>query len=625
MTESVPAAMPIRRLAAVLLADVAGYSRLMESDDAGTHLRLREIRAAIIDPALARHQGRPVRSKGDDLLAEFASATEALACAIEIQRGLQQRNAALPPAERMQLRIGINLGDILVDGPEIAGDGVNVAARLQGLAEPGEIAISAAVRDQVRQRMPDVVMNDAGEFRVKNISRPIRVYRIRVGPDQRSRWERLRLRWQRRPRLALPLAGAVLLILVAYLLTRDGWAPEPELQSIALLPTRVQTDGAGVARALTEALPAGLRQALGPEVHLVTGEATQAAAATADVRTVGRALGVRFLLSTTVIEAGPRLRVSANLVDSASRSQLWSEVIEVAAGTDGALPPELVARLLDPVASHTRRFEVQRLAAVTAPGPALLLLRAQEDYAQSDSTPENLRASAERFTEVLQLAPHQIRALTGAAESWAYLTDRASDDAARRLAGQRAEELTASAIVSAPNDGEVWRVRSLALFMNGKLDASAEAIERSLRLNPYSGAAYTQRGLVRVSLGQPGEAVQDFDYAIRLAPTAMTVGEHLYYRARALLLQGRYQEAADAAARATAFVPEWPDYLLLTAAYAMAGDLPRAHAAKAELMRLRPGLTIGWLSQSGHRGNALAVQQREQHLLAGLRRAGVPE
>jgi adenylate cyclase len=624
MTAPTPA--PLRRLAAVLLADVAGYSRLMERDDAGTHQRLREIRADIIDPALTRHRGRPVRSKGDDLLAEFSSATEALVCAIDIQRGVQQRNAALAVRERMELRIGINLGDILVDGADIAGDGVNVASRLQGLAEPGEIAISAAVRDQVRQRMPDVAMSDAGEFRVKNISRPIRIYRIRVGPDRRSRWERLRLRWQRRPRFVLPLAVAASILLVAFLLARGGFAPEPPLQSIALLPTRAEAgSGAAAARALTEALSGALRQSVGPDIHLVAGTAAQAVAGTADVQAVGRSLGARFVLTTTVVEAGRRLRVAANLVDAASRSQIWSEAIDAEAAPDGALPPELVARLVDPVVSHTRRFEVKRQASESAPSPLLLVLRAQEEYTQMDTTAENLRASAERFTEVLRQAPPQLRALTGAAESWAYLTDQAGDDESRRLAGQRAEELTASAVINAPNDGDAWRVRSLALFMNGKFDASAEAIDRALRLNPYSSAAYAQRGLVRVSLGHPDEAVQDFDFAIRLAPTAMTVGENLYFRGRALLLHGRYQEAAEAAARAIAFVPEWQDYMLLTAAYAMLGDAPRAQAASAELLRLRPGFTIAWLNQSGHRGNDLAVQQREQHLLAGLRRAGVPE
>ncbi|MFO0206541.1 MAG: adenylate/guanylate cyclase domain-containing protein, partial [Betaproteobacteria bacterium] len=169
---------PTRRLAAILLADIAGYSRLMERDEQGTHQRLRELRAEVTDPAIARHHGRFVRAKGDDLLVEFSSAVEALSCAVEIQRAMAERNRDLAPEARLQWRIGINLGDILVDGNDIAGDGVNVAARLEALAEPGGVAVSAAVREQVRQ-LSGVQMAYAGEHRVKNISRPIRVYKVR--------------------------------------------------------------------------------------------------------------------------------------------------------------------------------------------------------------------------------------------------------------------------------------------------------------------------------------------------------------------------------------------------------------------------------------------------------------
>src|SRR5262245_7695299 len=191
-----------------MLADVAGHRALMERDEPGTHLRLREVRDQITNPAIERHYGRVVRSRGDDMLVEFASAVEALSCAVEIQRAMVEYNRGLAAGSRIEFRIGVNLGDILVDGSEIAGDGVNVAARLEALAAPGEISISRAVREQVRQ-LVGVRLTDAGEHRVKNISRPIRVFKVSLeggGRPAAATW----MRWRRAVTLGVLAAGVAL-------------------------------------------------------------------------------------------------------------------------------------------------------------------------------------------------------------------------------------------------------------------------------------------------------------------------------------------------------------------------------------------------------------------------------
>jgi class 3 adenylate cyclase len=230
-------ATPIRRLAAVMLADVAGYSTMMERDETGTHLRLREVRAQITDPAIGRHYGRIVRTRGDDMLVEFASAVEALTCAVEIQRAMVEYNRGLAAGSRIEFRIGVNLGDILVDGPDIAGDGVNVAARLEALAAPGEISISRAVREQVRQ-LVGVRLTYAGEHRVKNISRPLRVFKVNLdgaAGAHAATW----MRWRRAVTWGVLAAGAALL---AWGFVRfgplDALRPPPApLLSLAVLPS----------------------------------------------------------------------------------------------------------------------------------------------------------------------------------------------------------------------------------------------------------------------------------------------------------------------------------------------------------------------------------------------------
>jgi adenylate cyclase len=308
-----------RRLAAILAADVAGYSRLMGADEEGTHDRLKAHLAQLVEPKIRQHRGRTVKNTGDGLLAEFPSVVDAVRCAVEVQRGMVERNAETPEANRIAFRVGVNLGDVIVEEHDIFGDGVNVAARLQGLAEPGGICISRVVRDQVRDKL-DCTFEDLGEQRVKNIIRPVRVYRIissaRPGPSR------------------LPL-GALSKLSLAL----------PDKPSIAVLPFQNMSgdpEQEYFADGMVEEIITALSRIRWLFVIARNSSFTYKGHAV-DVKQVGHELGVRYVLEGSVRKAGQRVRIAAQLIDATTGAHLWADRF------DGSL--EDVFDLQDKVAS----------------------------------------------------------------------------------------------------------------------------------------------------------------------------------------------------------------------------------------------------------------------------------
>ncbi len=611
----------MRRLAAVMIADVAGYSRMMERDEEGTHARMREIRAHVTDPAIQRRGGRIVRTAGDGMLVEFASAVEALSCAVEIQREMAARNRGLAPDSRVDFRIGINIGDIIIDGADIAGDGVNLAARLEALAEPGGIALSRAVREQVRQ-VVGVTLNDAGRHRVKNISEPIQVYTVALEghPKPAARLKRWHPRW-----IAAAALTAAALAAAVPLWMRMVPGVEAPPQSLVVLPfgnLSQQADGDAIADRLTVELTTALSQVAGMHVIART-TAARYAGAKVDAASAGRALAVRYAVEGSVLAAGERVRVVAHLVRTDNGAQLWSESLDVGRGGDEPVPLELIGRLADTLRTQVRAAELRRLDD-GAPDAYALALRARMRLPHTD-TVEQVREVAQLYERALQLDAEHVPALAGLAYANAVLADRIHDETERAALLKRAEELSARAVALDANDAESWGIRSAVLQHAHKFDAAFEAAERGLRLNPYYSELHGQRGLLLIHAGRSEEALVSIDRAIRLNPVSDAVGVHLNMRCRALLYLGRYADAIDACQRATTSAPDWPDYMLLTAAYAMAGDLPRAAAARAELLRREPRFSISWVRALSGEPAPRAAQQREQHLFAGLRKAGIPE
>ncbi len=611
-----------------MLADVAGYSRLMERDESGTHLRLREVRATVTDPSIARHHGRIVRNKGDDILVEFASAVEALSCAVEIQRAMAERNRDLAPDSRIEFRIGINLGDILIDGSEIAGDGVNVAARLESLAEPGEVAISQAVREQVRQ-LVGVRLVDAGQHKVKNISRPIRVFKVSPdGAPRRSRGSGLRSFVQRRAPLlavvALLMTGATLV------LQRAPWSlatREPPRQSLMVLPVALRDASPGSAalgEQLTHDLTTALSQTLAGVV-VTPSAAAQFRAQPVDAREAGRRLNVRYVVESTLLASAPQLRVSAQLVSAETGAQLWSSTVEASPVAGETVPIEIIGRLTDTVANEVRRAELARpLPDGAAPDAYLLALRATMTLPNT-TTDEALTEVQRQYERALALDSGHAPALSGMAMTLAAQADRAPDLQQARALLARADDFSQRAVVADPKDHAAWRIRSTVLQYQGKLTAAAEAIDRSLALNPYANESHAQRGLVLFASGEQQASIAAFDRAIRLNPEGEAVGVHLFHRCRAQLYLARYADAIDSCVRSTAYAPEWLDYMALAAAYAMHGDAARAASARDELLRRRPSFRVGWLVNETGDMHPRNREQRDRTLIAGLRKAGVPD
>jgi class 3 adenylate cyclase/TolB-like protein len=621
---------PIRRLAAVLLADVAGYSRMMERDESGTHQRLREVRATITDPTIAAHHGRVVRSKGDDLLVEFGAATEALACAIDIQRAMADYNRGLAADSRIDFRIGINLGDILIDGADIAGDGVNVAARLESLAEPGGIAISAAVREQVRQ-LAGAQFSDLGAHRVKNIGRPIRVYSVHVGEGRGKPAALLvRLRRLRRPAAASALIGAAVILLVLIgawpVFQKMTARSEPPRQSVLLLPvSNVSRDSAGdaLARNLSARLSSALGQALGFGSKVVLAESAMVTSTHTDAQSLGRELGVRYVVGIELTSAGHPQRAAVALVTADTGAQVWSNVIEEEARNDGEIAPELIGRLAGGLSTQIRQAELARGATAEPPEAEWLVLRAGAVLSAAGKD-EDLQHATRLYAQALRQSPDYVPALCGLTEALSYEANRAESGDVEAELMRRADEYSLHAISLAPNDADAWRARAQVKVFRGELPAATQALERSMMLNPYSTESHLLRARLLMRAGDLEGTIGALDTALRMHPTGDDVGVILNDRCRALLLLGRYADAIASCNRAIAFTPDWPDFMYLTAAYAMQGDHANAAKAKAELMQRRPTFRISWLLES-ERQSPNDFGQRAKNLLEGLRRAGVPE
>jgi adenylate cyclase len=602
-----------RRLAAVLIADVVGYSRLMERDEAGTHARLREIRSQLTDPAVLRHGGRIVRTVGDGVLVEFPSALAALQAGVEIQRAMAQRNAGLPAAQRIDHRIGINLGDILVDSNDIAGNGVNVAARLEAIAPPGGIAISGTVRDQVRQDL-GVAFVDAGVQHVKNIRQPVRVFTVQLDGAP-ARAARLRALPWRHALAALMVFGLVAAVVVAY------WPrPQPAGASgvLIVMPLRADSGDEAMAASLTKQLTGAVSRISGLAVIAPT-VADRYAGKSADARKVGRELGVRYTLEGRVERRGDGMRVSAQLVAADTGAAVWTGDLDAPRPSDGSAPPQVIGPIAETVRFEFRAAELKRLGRTES--AEALALRATLDLPNALDTKE-LRAVRAVFERALELDPVHTLALVGLADTLAFESQRAEIGPARDALLARADAASLRAVSIDPNNAEAWGTRAQVLLFRDQIESAAQAVERALSLNPYVSDLHALRAQVLMARGDHREAVTELDRAIGLAPRGNTVGVMLNYRCRALLMLGRYDEAIESCERGLAFVPDWPDYMLLAAAYAQKNDMARARAAKAELMRLMPRFSIHW--HAAVSGSARA-RQLEPTVYAGLRKIGVPE
>ena len=548
-----------RRLAAILAADVAGFSRLIECDEEGTLGRLRMLRAEVIDPQIAGHRGRIVKTTGDGLLAEFASVVDALRCAAEMQGVLAESNAQFPPDRRIEFRIGINVGDIVVEDGDIFGDGVNVAARLEGLAEPGGICVSARVQEDAAGRL-DLAFEDIGEQQLKNIVRPVRTYRVGTSPRSASAPAKSGPPLPNKPSIAvLPFANM---------------SGDPEQEYFA--------DG------MVEEIITALSRIRWLFVIARNSSFTYKGQSP-DIRQVGRELGVRYVLEGSVRKAGGRVRITAELIDTQSGAHIWADRF------DGSL--EDVFDLQDKVAIS--------VAGVIEPALQVAEIRRSSDRPTSDLTAYDLylRALAnfpwsgrEHMAKAIDLLEQAIARDPGFAPA---LARAAVCHARRRLDGyteapqttrRQAARLAEQALALAGDDPGVLADVALVLGDDGAAEISIAImlIDRSLTLNPGAARAWFISGMLRVMAGEHDRAIKHSQTCLRLGPRG-PVGVPLYVIGLAHFFSHRFGEAADQLALSVRTYPGWPLPLrALAACYAHMGRLDDARAVIEQLRSVGP-------------------------------------
>lgn len=585
------AARTARRLAAILAIDMVGFSRLMEADEDGTIARHRAHRSRHIEPALRNHGGRIVKTTGDGMLVEFGSVVDAVDSAVRIQRAIAAAEADVPPERRIRYRAGINLGDIVIDGDDILGDGVNIAARVETLAEPGGISVTASVFEQVAGKL-DLVFDDLGSRQVKNISKPVRVYRVRLeGTGDADN--------------AAPRAGGAA--------TRPG---------IAVLPFQDMSearDQEHFADGIAEDIITGLSRYQNFLVIARNSTFTYKGRAV-DVKQVARELGARYVLEGSVRRAGPRVRITAQLIDAGTGAHVWAERYDCAAGDVFAVQDEITAAIVGVVAPELIGAEMQRAR--------------RKDPASLDAWENLMRAiwhslrltaadgeAARRFADAaLAHDPalgraHVVHAMC---DVWDVLNNR-STDPEKTLESAHAH--ARRAVDLDPRDAEAHTILGMvALFMR-RHDAAERQLERAIALNPNLALAFMLGGGFWALSGEPDRAHAHLEEARRLNPRD-PINYWVYaFHGLAAFSAERYEEAIAWGRRAVQIYPDFPSaHRLLAASLAMLGRLDEAGAALQPLFRIVPDSSIA----RTRAGAPWKKSEDAERWLDALRRAGMP-
>jgi adenylate cyclase len=577
-----------RRLAAIFAADVAGYSRLVGADEEGTLARLTSHRRELIEPKIAEHQGRLVKTTGDGVLAEFASPVKAVRCAIDVQHGMAARNADIPEGKRIEFRIGINLGDVVVEDGDIFGDGVNVAARLENIAEPGTVFISRTVRDFVTDAA-ELALEDLGERELKNIAKPVQVFRIAA------------------PAQALAAAQAPV-------------PAVPQKPSIAVLPfTNMSGDAEQeyFSDGMTEDLITDLSK-ISALFVIARNSSFAYKGKTVKVQEIGRDLGVRFVLEGSIRKSGNRVRITAQLIDAESGGHLWAERFDRDLTDIFACQDEVVEKIVRALAVTLSQGEAQRVRRrVTTK------IEAYEAYLRgrqllSRSTREAIAQARAMYRRAIELdptyaLPHAGLALSGISN---YVSDWTDDpgaelDEAERWA-RRALELDDSEPVAHMALGSVM------LWRRDHDGALAES-RRMLELDPNFAQGYSAMALALMYAGHALEALGRFATAMRLDPHY--AGIVLHFVAQANFSLGNYGTAVKQLLERIARTPGTDSSrMMLAACYGHLGRIEEARAVWAELLKVNPNFSLE------QRARVLPYKDPRdfQRIVEGLAKAGLP-
>jgi len=580
-----------RRLAAILAADVAGYSRLMGAAEEGTHQRLRAHFAELVDPKIEEHHGRTVKNTGDGLLAEFPSVVDAVRCAVEIQREMIDREPDVREEQRIKFRIGINLGDVIVQDDDIFGDGVNIAARIEGLAAPGRVCVSGTVRDHIGDRLP-YALEDLGDQTVKNIARPLRVYRVcenRVGDATVAA----------KSPLALPDKPSIAV------LPFQNMSGDPEQEYFA--------DG------IVEEIITALSRLRWFFVIARNSSFTYKGRAV-DAKQAGRELGVRYLLEGSVRKAGNRLRITAQLVEAESGNHLWAERYDRDLTDIFMVQDEITERVV--AAIEPELYASEEVRARRKPPESLdaweCVIRALSAIGQG---------TREANTEAERLCRRAILIAPGYAQAhsllaWA-LVRRAfySGGELRALATEISAEAQAALAI---DDRDPWAHLVQGNLFNRlrRFDDAARALRRALELNPNFALAHAQLAAPLANQGMYQEATDSARHALRLSRNDRSVrGQAAIALMIVEFAAERYAECAALARTMIENIPEHiAGHLFLTAALAMRGDQRAIAEARDTLLRLWPNFSLAWMKE-----NLPFTGEMRERISDALRKVGMPE
>ena len=626
-----------RRLTVIVSADVVGYARLTEADEAGTRAALNAHREALIDGKIADHQGRIVKTMGDGFLIEFPSVVEAVLWAVAVQRGMESRNADTPADRRIIFRIGINIGDVIIEDDDIHGEGVNVAARLQTLAEPGGICISGESYRQVEGKV-DVGFADLGDRTVKNIAKPIRVYRVLLDPEAAGtlvEQGEAKKRQSGRRRWAIPAAAFVVVIAIAagVLLSLEPWLTRveqasiermafalPDKPSIAVLPfTNMSNDPEQefFADGMTEDLITDLSKVSGLFVIARNTTFTYKGRAV-KVRQVAEELGVRYVLEGSVRRQGGRVRINAQLIDATGGHHVWAERYDRDATDIFAIQDEVAGEIVSALEVKLTVAEQAKLE--QRPTDNLqayeLYLRGLDAYKRF--TPEANNQARKWTEQAIAIDPEFALAHEGL--GYTYFIEWAlgwSDDPTSL---DRAFEFAQKSLALDPYRPGAHALISHVYLWQKQIDQAISEAETAVDLSPNNADGYSDLGEVLTWAGRPEEAIELIKHAMRLNPEHPFI--YAWHLGHAYWLAGQLDDAVSVLNEVVAQNPDWmPAHAYLMASYAELGLQEEVSAEKAELARLLSDSSIEALRRK------LPYKKPEhlERLISACRKAGLPE
>ena len=599
-----------RRLAAVLAADVVGYSRLMGASEEGTLVRLKAIRKTIVDPSIAEHRGRIVKTTGDGVLVEFASAVDAVRCAAEVQHRMADENSDVPQPSRIDFRIGIHVGDIIIDDNDIFGDGVNIAARLEGISEPGGVCISDDAQRQIRGKV-ELSFDDMGQQALKNIAEPMRAWRLRgeaampaTGDAAPGREKSNGTPAPEKPVTETPAALAL-----------------PDKPSIAVLPFQNMSGDAEqeyFADGMAEDIITALSRFKSLFVIARNSSFTYKGKSV-DIRQVGRELGVRYVLEGSVRKAGNRVRITGQLIDATTDRHLWADKFDgpledvfglqdqVTASVVGVIAPALEQAEID----RTRQKPTDRLDSYD------LFLRGVALMNKMGSLPE----AREFFKKAFELDPDYSAAYAMAATT---LMTQQSVRGVPLSAEMRADAIRFADIGSKSGDDDAFVLAisgHVLTYLGHEYDRGAAMVERAVALNPNLAIAWFSRGWVTLMRGEGERAIESFDRMIRLSPLDRLRIGAWNGSSFALYQLGRHEEGCAVAMKSIQLVKNAHTLCAFAINAVGAGRINEAREAIAELLKLRPGF------RTSHVEEAFPVRAAagRENMTAVLREAGLPD